>query len=113
MRISDWSSDVCSSDLRFDQRRLRVAEVEHAAQMRQQRVVDDGDEPPHEKKARQQRQRRRVALRRADRRAPAIYGDTGWNGHERLDRKRVVEGRSVAVRVDLGGGRIIQKKQKT
>src|SRR3546814_12071873 len=84
MRISDWSSDVCSSDLRFDQRRLRVAEVEHATQMRQQRVVDDGDEPPHEKKARQQRQRRRVALRRADRRAPAVYGDTGWNGHERL-----------------------------
>src|SRR3546814_17954018 len=31
---------------------------------------------------------------------------------ERLDRKRVVWGKSVAVRVDLGVGRIIKKKNK-
>src|SRR3546814_11654797 len=30
----------------------------------------------------------------------------------RLDRKRVVSGKSVSVRVDLGGRRIIKKKKK-
>src|SRR3546814_15336434 len=30
-----------------------------------------------------------------------------------VDRKSVVEGKSVSVRVDLGGGRIIKKKNKT
>src|SRR3546814_20713198 len=29
------------------------------------------------------------------------------------DRKSVVEGKSVSVRVDLGGGRLIKKKKKT
>src|SRR3546814_12605008 len=32
---------------------------------------------------------------------------------ERIDRKSVVEGKSVSVRVDLGGRRIIKKKKKT
>src|SRR3546814_14190844 len=33
-------------------------------------------------------------------------------GHALLDRKSVVEGKSVSVRVDLGGRRIIQKTTK-
>src|SRR3546814_15077884 len=37
--------------------------------------------------------------------APAI-GHWAW-----LDRKSVVKGKSVSVRVDLGGGRIIKKKR--
>ncbi|EEF22934.1 conserved hypothetical protein, partial [Ricinus communis] len=41
---------------RLDQRRLRVVQVEHAAQVRQQGVVDDGDEAPREEQAGQQRQ---------------------------------------------------------
>src|SRR3546814_18146909 len=32
---------------------------------------------------------------------------------EQLDRKSVVEGKSVSVRVDLGGRRILKKKKKT
>src|SRR3546814_11105677 len=32
--------------------------------------------------------------------------------HAALDRKSVVEGKSVSVRVDLGGSRIIKKKKK-
>src|SRR3546814_13221200 len=32
-----------------------------------------------------------------------------WTGHSGKDRKRVVEGKSVSVRGDLGGGRIIKK----
>src|SRR3546814_17352475 len=77
MRISDWSSDVCSSDL------------------------DTG-----------------VG-------AAIACGSQKWNGNCALlvraprkirhsagrDRKSVVSGKSVSVRVDLGGRRIIKKKQ--
>src|SRR3546814_17214632 len=34
------------------------------------------------------------------------------HGIDRIDRKSVVEGKSVSVRVDLGGRRIIKKKKK-
>src|SRR3546814_21057417 len=42
----------------------------------------------------------------------------GKRGNPRIkppfpDRKSVVQGKSVSVRVDLGGGRIIKKKKKT
>src|SRR3546814_19363329 len=33
--------------------------------------------------------------------------------HRELDRKSVVEGKSVSVRVDLGGSRVITKKKQT
>src|SRR3546814_20672246 len=90
MRISDWSSDVCSSDL------IRgpiqpVRDVLCAAR----RPKD----PP------------RRAFRCAEigtRLGAAQATDRG----RRLDRKSVVEGKSVSVRVDLGGRRIIKKKQK-
>src|SRR3546814_17847385 len=48
-------------------------------------------------------------------------GEQGWNARfgaslplqdNRLDRKSVVEGKSVSVRVGLGGRRIIKKKNK-
>src|SRR3546814_17642677 len=81
MRISDWSSDVCSSDL------VAHAGVAHGAAQH------------------------RAAFR--------ILGDLAVDHVEladhRLqlgarDRKSVVEGKSVSVRVDLGGRRIIKKK---
>src|SRR3546814_4122476 len=85
MRISDWSSDVCSSDLgpEFPEREQQpVGEVfGQPAQPRERRV-----DP---------------ALEREEARQP------------RGDRKRVVSGKSVSVRVDLGGRRIIKKKNKT
>src|SRR3546814_16453866 len=37
-------------------------------------------------------------------------GKGGRTGLDELDRKSVVEGKSVSVRVDLGGSRIIKKK---
>src|SRR3546814_13325981 len=40
------------------------------------------------------------------------YVNQGHNGWTAIDRKSVVEGKSVSVRVDLGGGRIIKKKNK-
>src|SRR3546814_2339305 len=98
LRISDWSSDVCSSDLLI---RLRIdfspplgedlcvrAVLDHIHQHAVDLVAKIG-----------------VAL-----------ADTHGigNGIEPVltDRKRVVSGKSVSVRVDLGGRRIIKKKIK-
>src|SRR3546814_12897654 len=96
LRISDWSSDVCSSDLisasiRGDayNRGLSLAQGDHAATM--------------------------GALSTA----AGQYGDLTGQGISAMgignhmdmgDRKSVVSGTSVSVRVDLGGRRIIKKK---
>src|SRR3546814_20602414 len=79
MRISDWSSDVCSSDLRAG-----AGRPVQARRLHRRRTVCAG-------RARQRAGRRH-------RRCPP-------------DRKSVVEGKSVSVRVDLGGRRILKKKQ--
>src|SRR3546814_20806555 len=88
MRISDWSSDVCSSDLAghwqpvgFRRRGPAACHAEIGLQ-----AVDRAD----------------MHMRRTRRQA-------GGRG-ERGARKSVVHGKSVAVRVDLGGSRIITKK---
>src|SRR3546814_16058857 len=81
MRISDWSSDVCSSDLSIG---CGIC-------------CSRGEAP----------QSRGSSIHRAIRR--------GARGERILmiqqDRKSVVSGKSVSVRVDLGGRRIIKKKQ--
>src|SRR3546814_15830512 len=69
MRISDWSSDVCSSDLGRGG------------------VVRAGD----------------MACSSASPRRRAVRAPSA-------DRKSVVQGKSVSVRVELGGRRIIKKK---
>src|SRR3546814_12299195 len=84
MRISDWSSDVCSSDLLLTQLRasdfhvFTRLEVEQVCAAAGWTVRSDG--------------------------AVALPG---------TDRKSVVEGKRVSVRVDLGGRRIIKKKKQT
>src|SRR3546814_12549555 len=114
MRISDWSSDVCSSDMAEEALheqaqqepvpqpgRLEVPESFAAAValVREQgegilanHLMDDVHLVRYEPG--------RVELRVTDA-APA-----------NLDRKSVGSGQSVAVSVDLGGGRIIKKKKK-
>src|SRR3546814_16008151 len=89
MRISDWSSDVCSSDLLQPR---RSASRQHAP----------------------------ARLRQLERRLRVLVGEDffGRGPARRIcgeDRKSVVSGKSVSVRVDLGGRRIIKKKtrQKT
>src|SRR3546814_20269056 len=81
MRISDWSSDVCSSDLR----KIGRHRVERGALVGN--VIRALGQPGE--RAGRDRERR-----------PAD-----------IDRKSVVSGKSVSVRVDLGGRRIIQKKK--
>src|SRR3546814_16300464 len=78
MRISDWSSDVCSSDLQSDFDAVLADRFGNAV----------GGESWHEDVAARLRGRG-ISLR---------------------DRKSVVSGKSVSVRVDLGGRRIIKKK---
>src|SRR3546814_12662260 len=113
MRISDWSSDVCSSDLArrvqeylllgisaspagsADRRRLRAA----AALVRVEARDSQGLWlAPH------------GALRAggAARRDRLVDGRIGLE-----DRKGVGTGKSVSVRVDLGGRLIIKKKKDT
>ena len=79
----DGGEEIGDEPDALDQRRLRVAEVEHAAQVRQQRVVDDRDEAPHEEQAGQQRQRGSVA-----RRASRGMHRSSVNGLLRLYRHR-------------------------
>src|SRR3546814_962469 len=90
MRISDWSSDVCSSDLRLLARNIRAGEADRDT--RRHVVIQAEVEPP----------------RGAD--AVEAHGDRNRSEREAVDRKSVVEGKSVLVRVDLGGRRIINKK---
>src|SRR3546814_17924203 len=101
MRISDWSSDVCSSDLRtargaaggcrFEQRPLQPPG---------DRFGDCGVQGVFTVEA-----------------ASGILSDVEWRLEQSqlplaADRKSVVSGKSVSVRVDLGGSSILKKKKR-
>src|SRR3546814_16058441 len=98
MRISDWMSDVCSSDLRGSA---------SAAAADRGNGVPAGSVPAAEY--------RRVARAAAARAAETHSdGNIGPRGIDRPppDRKRAVSGKSVSVRVDHGGRRNIKTKTK-
>src|SRR3546814_13471492 len=111
MRFSDWSSDVCSSDLPVPTRRPRGRPEEMNVQAR---------EFPHPA----------GESRRDDPGPPAVRGPGGGDDgggvagippavsldpaeRRREDRKSLVEGKRVSVRVDLGCRRYINKKKIT
>src|SRR3546814_14079339 len=94
MRISDWSSDVCSSDL-FNDRTGPNAAI---------KLMTDGI-----LLAESQRDPM-LYLLLAGTLAPPFIGTTIFF-HQ--DRKSVVSGKSVSVSVDLGGRRIINKKKNS
>src|SRR3546814_17499167 len=111
MRISDWSSDVCSSDLtRGGPGGSRLFPA-HPGDLRPPR----GSPHPRRGDVRHGPDRHAARLRTGgcDGRS-----DRGRQGPGRRlpadrrgpDRKSVVEGKSVSVRVDLGGRRSIKKK---
>src|SRR3546814_20895099 len=109
MRISDWSSDVCSSDLRCGQAADAVDGTSNAVD--RVRVAVAGfswggvaDSPP------QCSQGHRSAI------AEPALGATGGSrvsARHCQDRKSVGSGKSVSVRVDLGVSRNIKKKNTT
>src|SRR3546814_20994048 len=96
MRISDWSSDVCSSDLRT--KKTKAGEA----------TSGNG---------------RLEQTRKADQKKAAVFtkAKATWSSIIRLrrphhqqkegDRKSVGEGKRVSVRVDRGGSRIIKENK--
>src|SRR3546814_20484024 len=98
MRISDWSSDVCSSDLRVHDRPAQIV-VELARELKQSKKRKDEIQ-------KEQAENQKKNDKRREKLAALGLPDTGEK-----DRKSVVSGKSVSVRVDLGGRRIIKKKK--
>src|SRR3546814_13705394 len=108
MRISDWSSDVCSSDLPHGASSLWVwgswrskelASADFSVHVTPDTHVAAGTLT---RGIEGFRQSHLEALQTAD----LVRTSTHIAG----DRKRVVEGKSVSVRGDLGGGRTMKKK---
>src|SRR3546814_11083534 len=106
MRISDWSSDVCSSDLRRARspaRRSRALQPRSASRC--------AAEPPSQQLDVYGSPGGRSRPCSTARPAPPC--GRGGLVQRPEDRKSVVEGKSVSVRLDLGGRRCIKKKKKT
>src|SRR3546814_11282421 len=96
MRISDWSSDVCSSDLRG--RFLELLEARHPLHRDADRDAERDEDDDREAEA--------PAKGAAQRQAPARRRAAG-------DRQGLVWGKRVSVRVDLGGVRISKNETET
>src|SRR3546814_20878029 len=101
MRISDWSSDVCSSDLvGREQQPIPADPVDGVedmlARLRLLHRLRGQPDLPADVLGRQHRKVRRLVPHPQ---------------RQLVDRKSVVKGTSVSVRVDLGGRRNIKKKK--
>src|SRR3546814_19809864 len=107
MRISDWSSDVCSSDLnyKFDKIRNRALFGKRSRRNKKEYL----------KKMREWRASNPVCItchKPFDEAAEEAVAKAARHPLMPRDRKSVVAGKSVSVRVDLGGHRILKKKKK-
>src|SRR3546814_16580151 len=101
MRISDWSSDVCSSDLTTASGHATTAgtQAANAATSATAAATAKTNAETAETNAETAETNAETAATLASERV-------------QKDRKSVVAGKSVSVRVDLGGCRIIKKKNK-
>src|SRR3546814_13811255 len=118
MRISDWSSDVCSSDLPLPRHEQRAA-IEEARQRVGVGKVSRAlfglsalDDFAVEilVAAPAEEDQRDIEYQRGGQRAVGSAADADQRADRRLphgDRKSVVSGKSVSVRVDIGGRSII------
>src|SRR3546814_19508905 len=100
MRISDWSSDVCSSDLE-----KAISDVDGDP------LLAFGGEAVDEQREVDFLPLRSDALAVGFERGELILED--HFAVVKHDRKSVVSGKSVSVRVDLGGRRLIKKKNQS
>src|SRR3546814_11697503 len=94
MRISDWSSDVCSSDLHRGKRSPRCIAWLARSGCTGARLGGAADAVSGVVQAGK----------------TSVPGPARGSGPAERDRKSVVSGQSVSVRVDLGGRRLIKKK---
>src|SRR3546814_15238000 len=101
MRSSDWSSDVCSSDLAID---------DHLADGRGDEEQEGGEVGALQPGERQAAGAGGRCL--TDRFGQRQRDDRGEHEGGRPDRKSVVEGKGVSVRVDLGGRRNLKKRRE-
>src|SRR3546814_18757300 len=110
MRISDWSSDVCSSDLKAPDRDDYRWETTVGEQRRASVHVHDG---VSEDEFVAMREARDATLAVPKLLLPSIQVNIrgGRFPAAAADRKSVVEGKRVSVGVDLGGRRINKKKK--
>src|SRR3546814_15685290 len=94
MRISDWSSEVCFSDLSKGETADEIT-----------KSLDSGElSPAFRSEGRGQTSRAATRGRGSAARAAEDAAQ------QTEDRQSVVSGKSVSVRVDIGGRRIIKKK---
>src|SRR3546814_20995198 len=103
MRISDWSSDVCSSDLSHPippaKYRDRVPPIRPVPRASRQQCAEGARRPL------------RPCLCPPRSRSPTAGRAASALPPDQADRKSVVSGKSVAVRVDTGGRRLLNKKK--
>src|SRR3546814_13787496 len=139
MRISDWSSDVCSSDLarleiaralyehgdratarpiaalKPDEHLARIAAAEQVEERPRHRLQSLMDGLARIELARLE-QPRHVAIELVHARKEidhdeTLHPDPRADRPRAIDRQSVVQGKSVSVRVDIGGRRSIKKKK--
>src|SRR3546814_12158950 len=111
MRISDWSSDVCSSDLpRRRGRRRQLIAFRPVRLARTGRPTAAGHSPPSAFGAPASPPPKQVGPPAVDPAPPLLLART--LAATTSERKSVVSGKSVSVRVELGGRRILKKKNK-
>src|SRR3546814_11790149 len=112
MRISDWSSDVCSSDLSVAcefGKKMRMAQLSMIADAMLEFWMSASDCVAKMTLT----FRLRSVLSHWRMRAANIGSSRNSQDSSRIRaRKSVVSGKSVSVRVDLGGRRIIKKKKR-
>src|SRR3546814_20531806 len=114
MRISDWSSDVCSSDL-IRHGRQRQAKQQIDGRIKEGRITLIGIEQRDLRRAMDRDHVRRGRMPaqcqlRGRPEAQEIGSERLYDRVEaRSDRQSVLEGKRVSARVDLGGGRIRKK----
>src|SRR3546814_16117190 len=109
MRISDWSSDVCSSDLGSKPSQANHNHLSqcHQVHHRQARGLKRQNSLKMTRHLLDLAHRHRCGCR------VQMTASEPVSARKCQDRTRVVQGKSVTVRVDIGGGRILKKKNKT
>src|SRR3546814_17860447 len=108
MRISDWSSDVCSSDLDVEAPRT-VDFIDHVSTEELRQRAARNIQPVYTQSAQVNEQARQVVLNTF---ATIARARAVTSSEQAEDRRSVVTGQIGSVRVDLGGSGISKKNKQ-